>query len=124
MKYLFLSSTDSLDLSPNNSTYDFTVTLPQTIMGEFKIALVEMHYTSHFEDLYVYCDIAEQSYVKDSSLPILRIVSQMGEFGNLYFFPVTRRAIQRIRVYITNKDFETPLQDAGPIRCTLVLQPR
>ena len=123
MKYLFVCSEDSVDLNPANATYDFTISLPQELNGKFKIALGEITYTSHFEDLYVFCDLCEHSYIKDTSLPILRIVPKMGEFQNLYFHSVTRSNIQRIRIFITNSRLETPSQDVGPIRCTLLLLP-
>ena len=122
MKYLFISSEDSLKYNPTNSTYEFTVTLPQTIHGDWEIALSEIEYASHFEDMYVFCDLCESSYVKDKTLPLLRVVSKMGVFQNLYFYSVTRKVIQRIRVFIRNKDLETPSQSVGPIRLTLVMR--
>lgn len=124
MKYLFVSSDDSLEYHPTNSTYDFTITLPQTIHGDWEIALGDITYVSHFEDLYVFCDLCEYSYVKDTSLPLLRLISGIGEFENLYFHTVTRNVIQRIRIFITNKNLETPSQDIGPVRLTLVMKPR
>ena len=123
MKYLFISSEDSLELNPTNSTYDFTITLPQTLRGDWEIALGDITYVSHFEDFYVFCDLCEYSYVKDKTLPILRKVEQMGEFENLYFHTVTRNVIQRIRIFVRNTKLETPSQDIGPIRCTLILKP-
>lgn len=122
MKYLFVSSEDSLEYNPTNSTYDFTITLPQTIYGEWEIALAEIEYPSHFWDLYVFCDLCDSSYVRDRTLPLLRIVSQMGEFDNLYFHKTTRNVIQRLRITIKNKDLVTPTEDIGPVRLTLAMR--
>ena len=122
MKYLFLSSNDSLELHPANSTYDFTVSLPQTMYGDWEIALAEVEYASHNEDMYVFCDLCEYSYVKSKTLPLLRVVSKIGEFEHLFFHKVTRNVIQRIRIFITNDELDTPAQDIGPIRLTLVVR--
>ena len=91
MKYLYVSSDDSLDLNTSNNAYDFTVNLPKSITGDFVIALGEITYTSHEEDLYVFCDLCEDSYIKNTSLPILRSVTHIGEFTNLYFHSTTRK---------------------------------
>ena len=122
MKHIFISSLDSLEYSPDNTTYDFTVTLPEPIIGRYKVALTEISYPTHFEDLYIFCDIVEQSYLQDKSLPLLRIVTGMGELNHLYYFNVTRQVIQRLRVYILDKNLEKPFEDCGPIRMTLVFE--
>ena len=120
--YLFISSEDSNELNPANTSYDFTVTLPQTINGSFEIALAEMTYTSHNEDLYVFCDLCEHSFVKDSMLPILRAVTGVGGYQNLFYHKVTRNSIQRVRIFITNKKLEHPSQDIGPVHLLLILR--
>ena len=122
MKYLYLSSNDSLDYYPTNNPFDFTVNLPYSLSGQFVVALAEVHYTSHEEELFIFCDLCEDSYIKDNSLPILRTVSNIGEFSNLYFHTVTRKSIQRIRIYITNKNLDKPSYDIGPVRCLLILK--
>lgn len=122
MKFVYASSDDSLDFYPKNNSFDFTVNLPHSISGNLFIALGEIYYTSHGEDLLVFCDLCEDSFIKGTSLPVLRSVSHTGEFTHLYFHSVTRATIQRIRIYITNNNLETPSADIGPVTCLLIFK--
>lgn len=122
MAHLFISSTDSLDFHQTNSSFDFTVELPQTLTGSYKVALAEFYCTNQLEDLYVLSDVCEQSYCLDQMLPLMRIVHQPGECSNMYFLKVTRSDVQRIRIYIRNADLEIPSTDIGRVRCTLVFE--
>ena len=123
MPYLFLSSTDSLEYHPNNVSHDFTVELLQEMQGSFRIALCEIMFTSVTEDLYIFCDIAGQSQVKDELHPLLRIVSAPGEFSSLYFHKVSTPVFRRIRIYICNADMKEPTVNIGDVRCTLLIDP-
>ena len=120
MKHLFVSSDESLECK--NNTYDFTITLLQTLNGQYEIALGDITHASHVDNLYVFCELCKCSYMSDRSLPILGVVSQMGEFAHLHFHNVSRQVIQRILISITNTSFETLSQDIGPVRCTLLLK--
>ena len=123
MKYVFVASTDSLDYHPSNVPHDFTVELPDTIIGKYSCVLLDFYCLNITEELYVFCDICEQSYVKDHKLPLMRIITHTGEVTIPYYTPVTRRNIQRMRIYIRNKDLEAPALDIGPVRCTIGLLP-
>ena len=124
MIYLNLSSTDSLNYHPENTTYDFTVELPRAIEGNFECALLEFSCTSVGEDLYVYTDICEPQYVHDSLLPLLRVITEPGEITLAHYKTVSRKVLQRVHIYIRNKQFEIPTHTLiGPVRITLALEP-
>lgn len=122
MTYLFLSSDDSLTYHPDNNSYDFTVELSRELKGAKRLALCELVFTPINEDLYVFCDVCDDSYALDRSLPLLRIVNASGEVSNLYFQDVTRSHVHRIRIYIRTKRLEIPSADIGTVRCTLVAE--
>lgn len=123
MIYLNLASTDSLLYHPQNSAYDFTVELPQTIEGQFKCALLEFRCTTIGEQLYVYSNICEPQYVHDAIRPLLRIVSESGEVTLPHYKTVTRQEIQRIHIYVRNRHFDIPTHTLiGPVRITLALE--
>ena len=117
---MFLTSLDSSQYHPTNQTYNFTVELPQTLEGAFTCALLEFFSQSlNNEELYVYCDICESSLTRDRMLPLIRIVPEVGEVNIPYFLKITRPIVQRIRIYIRDRDYKIPDYDIGPIRCTL-----
>ena len=122
-KYLTISSIDSLDIHPSNSNYDFTVELERTIYGQFSIALVEIFCNQIPEELYVFCDIVEPSFVHDKMLPLLRVVRQPNEFIHLHQIRSSRALIQRIRIFVLNRTLSSPQFDSGAITCTLKLTP-
>ena len=122
MTYVFLSSTDSLEYHPDNTSFDFTVELSHEIKGSHKVALCEIDFEPTGEDLYIFCDVCDDSHVLDRSLPLLRITDSPGEFSNLYFHNITRSFVQRIRIYIRNQNLSTPSTSIGPVRCTLVVE--
>ena len=122
MKHLFLCSTDSILYHPSNKSWDFTVELPHAIEGQWKCALGDISYNTT-ENLYVFCDLCEQSYIRGGTLPILRYVTQPKEFTNLYYFNVNLSHIKRVRIFIRNNNMEIPSDDIGPVRCTLILKP-
>ncbi len=120
MKYIFASSDDSLDFYPNNKSTDFTVELPRVIRAS-ECALGEISFLSQSQDLVVLCDLCEESYYRDSLVPILRIVKAPGELENLYFVPITRHEIKRFHIRILTKQLEEPSDDLGVVICTLVI---
>lgn len=122
MVFLFLSSTNSLQYHPDNTGTDFTVELPHVVHGQYECALSEIFYDNFQDDLYVYSDICEQNVVHNDYKPILRIVTQPGEVQSLYFMPVSRDSVQRIRIYLRDKDFKTPQVSLNTVRCTLVFR--
>lgn len=115
-------SGDSVATHPNNTAFDFTIDLLDEIKGEYKIALLDFK-ANVSELLYIFCDVIEPTYCRDRTLPVIRVVQNGGEFQNLHFYKASRRVIQRINVYIRNKDLKIPTNDIGPVLATLLFVP-
>jgi len=124
--YFFLSPEDSRDSFPNNNEWDFTTILPkQTYLpGKWLCALTEIYYSESItEDLYVFCDLCEDSVVKSTSLPVLKIVCASGLIFSPYFMKVTRSELTQVRIYIRNTHMKAPSVRSEQLRCTLVIKP-
>ncbi len=125
MKYLFLNSQDSKSTQPLNEPFDFTIDLPQPLIleGKWKCGLSEIGFSNPIADeLYVYCDMCEYSYVKDSNQPILRIVRGSRLYTKPYFIPIVNQHVSRIRVYIRDEFGQIPSIAVERSRCTLLLK--
>ena len=90
--------------------------------------LVKVFFTRRItEDIAIFCDLCEYSHIKDTKLPVLRVI-QNGTFKNNSSFlqpisiPVTRFIVQRVSVYIKSLSGETPTFIEDPVRCTLRLK--
>jgi hypothetical protein len=134
--YLFLSSQDSLAYFPNNKAHSFTVKLPGTLKlsGHWKCAVVEMVYVPQFQgekpkQLYLCCDLVQESYGSNSMLPILRKVSVPSAistktvltFPQNYYFDVSQEEVQYIQVYAKDQTLRDPSFMQEPLTCTLHL---
>ena len=138
--YLFLGSDDSV--YPGNAPGDFVVTLPKTyrLDGDWECALLEisLHMPYH-ERLHVCSDIIEDSYVKGTSLPLMRIIPTVEDnstlighatvYSHLVFqrpYFISLRGIthlDRIRLFIRGSDMQ-PVSLDRPISCVLLLKKR
>ena len=123
MEVLYVSSTDSMEYHPTNTSWDFTIELPKTLFGSWKCALADISYSDYSGAVYVLADICKQSYVKDTTLPVLRRVSNSGEIKNLNYITVTRRNIQRVRIFIRDANLNTLPPTSETVYCTLLLKP-
>lgn len=125
MQYLFLHSEDSLLTHPQNNATDFTVDLPQPLdlPGKWSIALTEISITPNKKaDLYVYCDVCDYSYQRNTRKPILRIIKGSTTFAKPYYIPVAVNYTPRIRVYIRDSKGNIPSFEISTSRCTLALK--
>ena len=127
MKYLFLSSNDSVTDYPTNRWYDFTVELPGQLIldGEWECGLLEINCLPRIDrELVVYCDIVEQSYFRNRTASLLRCVFQSSEiYSNPYFIKLNRNHISHVRMYI--RDLVTgrvPAEYNLEFTCTLGLR--
>ena len=134
--YMFLSSRDSLEFFPENKAHSFEVKLPGTLKleGRWKCALTELVYVPQFtgerpKQIYVCCDLVQDSYVADSMLPIMRKVAVPTAIGTRtsltfpqnYYFPLARNEIQYINVYVKDHNLNAPEFSQEPLSCTLHL---
>lgn len=125
MQYLFLHSQDSLLTYPQNHPTDFTIDLPQPLQlpGKWSIALTEINIIPNKKiDLYIYCDLCEYSYQRNTCKPILRIIRGSSTFSKPYFIPVAVNYAPRIRLYIRDSKGNIPSFDISTSRCTLALR--
>ena len=124
-KHIFLNSDDSKHIHTKNNPYDFTVELsdPLELIGKWKVALSEIEFTgTSSSELYVYSDICQYNHVLDNQLPILRRVHYPGEVSHLYFIPINRPQIARIRIYIRDRYGQIPPNTIARLNCTLLLK--
>lgn len=119
--YIYLSSTDSTNVFPDNNSFDFTVDLNRNISGRFLVALSDFYCENFNEPLYIFCDIVNTSFIHGQYLPALRLVHANGEAINLQYHKASRNSIQRIRVYIRDKDLKLPSLPIGRVSCVLKL---
>ena len=118
MIYQFLSSRDSLDSYPNNVWYDFTIDLP----GTWECALLDINCVPQIQSQFiVYADIVKQSFIRDTTASVLRVVHFLdSDFTLLYYIPVNRGGITQLRISI--RDLETgqvPTESVSLLTCTL-----
>ena len=125
MMYLFLNSNDTKSLHPNNSQFNFTVELPTPLElhGNWKCALAEISYPKSIgQELYVYCDICEYSYIADGYKPILEIVKDGDIYNQLFYIPITNPFVSRIQIYIKDQTGNQPSVDIKLFMCTLKIK--
>lgn len=125
---MVLKSTDGNLLFENNTACNFTIQLDRQIdlTGYWMVGLTEISITykdtsKHIEDIYVYSNICEESFVGSSEKPLLRKVYIKKEtteqytvnkqkhyktnliFGVPYFVPVRLGRLNQIHIYITDE---------------------
>ena len=115
----FISSDDSEAEFPNNRGARFTYELPSFLLGVETISLMEFYAETFLEPLYVFCDTAKASHVKNTLFPVLRIVNAIGEVGNEYAIDSTRSDVIRMTFEIRDLNLEFPQYDLGTVRLVL-----
>lgn len=128
--YFFVSSEDSKEIYPMNSLSDFIVELPKIydLDGQWEIALLDVEVrkkSASMPDMYLFCDLCENSYTLHSELPILRrFTLKSGMRTNLtfqipYYVRLSRHIFNRFRIYIKNKAGQSITVDRSTLYCTL-----
>jgi hypothetical protein len=136
-RYLFLCHTDSIARYPGNKANDFTVYFPNPLIlnGEWEVALVEMGFkeakSKNQVDVFICCDICDNSLVGEGSLPILKCHTttsrknakyMVHKYGKLCYIALKQHVVSTIRVYIITQTpgEESVIEEAS--RCTLDLR--
>ena len=104
--YLYVSPADSKLLYSDNKVSDFTVDLPKSLElnGRWLCALVEWGMNIQVKNnLYVYCDIVQNSVIHGKLSPMLRIMKN-SVISDPYYIPVTREYVDRIRFSVRTID--------------------
>ena len=135
--YIYLSSDDSLDIYPKNSPGSFYSKFCLPITGKWEIALLQLQYINSYiqnippKNLYICCDICNESYLSNMKLPILRRIfntsSQSGEtveaeISNLIHVSNRCNYFDVIRIYILDENARPVIFSEGPLLLTLHLK--
>ena len=81
------------------------------------------------ENLYLCCDICEESYVKEIRLPVLRYINRNSNgminkgIDHVIWLRVMRPNISSIRLYIADENGEIVLVEGNRLNCTLLFIP-
>ena len=98
--YLYLSSVDSVDYFPSNTSDNFIVKFPELykLPGHWEVALTEIHLPARAgwtaESFSVYRDICEETVMGGKKEPVLRKLFNTTEeatFSQYYYIPVMQK---------------------------------
>ena len=113
---LVLSSDDGKTFFPENTSFDFMVKLNRTIQldGYWVVAVTEINVTDRIaakenQELLVYSDICQDSFVGDTEKPLLRRAYTETNniiYSNPYYKPVKMGGLQQVHIYIKNRKGE------------------
>ena len=125
--FFFLNSRDSLFYHKENKPHDFIVELNEryNLKGLWEIALCDINLnTALTNSVYVLSDTCDQSYVLNSSEPVIRLIypsasSTSYSFTNRYYLPIKQKAFTRIRIYIRDSDMTYASRLTHDIQLTL-----
>ena len=130
--YFFLSSIDSLNFHPNNKAYNFTVEIAErtSLSGDWEVGICDFHASTVInETLYLFSDIVDYSYVRNSMEGILRLLPQSNSnkyqlFNNVYYLSLKNQSFSQIGIYIKNKNLHFASSLTGVVELTLHLRKR
>ena len=134
--YLFLSSRDSLDLYQKNAPSECWIQLPRlyTLDGQWKCALtdisVECDFSPRCSRLYLCCDFVEESYVRETSLPVLRNIEVTGRYKKLkyeayahpIYVPVKANQLRTISLRLVDENLGPLTFNSNSLHCVLHFQ--
>lgn len=129
---LVLRSSDSQNVYPGNTPYDFKVHLPKPLyfQGHWTVSLLEFSLLSGNTkpELYVCSNLCQDSIVGERELPLLRRVflEKTGNniYNNPYEVPLRLGEIQDVRVYIKDPTNQPASFLNGGVTVTLLLKKR
>ena len=140
--YLFLNSKVN-DFNKNNVFLDFTSVFHQNINlndKEWELGLCEIYLDKKTTEstvsnrrslvcplMFVCCDIITPSFFNSISIHALRLIPEMigknyKNFDKVYYFDVTRKNIDKIRIYIKTAEEETRSFTDQTLYCTVHLR--
>ncbi len=132
--HLFASSRDSADIRKNNDPSDFWIQLPKSYdlsQGYWTCSLKEISLSLDFSPkssrLYLCCDLLEDSYVRDSLLPILRNVEvgsrykkyKLIEYARPVYVKTKSTSFQSIRLYLRDDNLNPVTFTSNDLHCVL-----
>ena len=129
---LVLRSSDSHNIYPGNTSYDFKVHIPKPLyfQGHWTVSLLEFSLLSDDtkRELYVCSNLCQDSIVGERELPLLRRVflEKAGNniYNNPYEVPLRLGEFQDVRVYIRDSSNQAASFLKGGVTVTLLLKKR
>ena len=131
--YVYLNSKDSLDVRKNNNPADFFIQFPKSYQldGIWTCAVTDVTLLCDFiprsKRLYLCCDLVEDSYVRNTSLPILVNIEIESRYKKLQhinyssptYIPVSSNYFNSVHLFLKDEDL-TPVTFKGDdIHCVL-----
>jgi len=109
--------------------FDFTVELGKNykLNENYTCGIIETYFEVDSEvsheigkhNLFIFCDICESNYVRNSFLPLLRLVSTEEQLYTPLYKPISRYEFNKIRVYIRDINLDIPIVPVKSFTCTL-----
>lgn len=108
------------------------------LSGDWECGLTEFSFQMKSEflksisEIYIFCDICEDIFVRNQQLPVLRRVQLQEHDDNTYSFifckpfymKVIQKRIKRIRVYLFDENLQLSSLSQGTCNCTLHFRKR
>ena len=106
--FIFLTSEDSLLYHQDNVLSNFIVELEEGLQltGDWEVGICDFFCSENIsEKCYIFSDIVDYSYIRNSLEPILRTImpsisTSSYIFLKIFYFPIKVNSLNRIRVYI------------------------
>ena len=141
--YLYLDKTDSLNYFPRNNGRDFTVKLPERLnlmAGSWSCGLVQVCMAGSQSDLireiFICCDIIEDSFTAAGKLPVLRSFSPQHisgnagqesqgnftkhiEYSNIFYIHLRQACFEKVNIYIKDRKWGDSTGDLEVRNCVL-----
>lgn len=141
MSYFFMiNSNDCNHIHTYNTSQDFTTELPHELdrSGDWECGLrefsfqIKSEFLKSISEIYIFCDICEDIFVRNQQLPVLRRVQLQEHDDNTYSFifckpfymKVIQKRIKRIRVYLFDENLQLSSLSQGTCNCTLHFRKR
>ncbi|OOY54058.1 hypothetical protein BOW00_12350, partial [Solemya velum gill symbiont] len=129
---IFVLTSDSLSRYPENQPHDFRVYLPKPLElhGNWTVSLNEFSVDSGKlkNELYVYCNLCDDSCVVDRKIPLLRRVSMKRPTNQIfalpYRIPIRLTHVSEIHVYIKDRNHAPASFLTGTVTLTLTVEKR
>lgn len=105
---------------------DFIIELPHPLFleGEWECALVDVLFSNKVtQNLIILCDLCQNSYIHNTSQPVLRTISKGTSKHQTFFNPIylkiSRDSIQRLKLFIRDEQLNDLSLTSQQLKCTL-----
>ena len=134
--YLYLSSRDSIDLFEENDPSECFIQLPRpfSLDGHWTCALIDVTLDCNFKPsssrLYLCCDFLRESYVRNTSLPVLRNIEVNTRYKKLktesysapLYVPVKTTQLRTLKLRLLDQNLDPVTFSSNDFHCVLHLK--